>query len=176
MSIDNAPTSADHINPLRKFHRRSDFDCGVESLNLYLKNTARQNASRYHSQTFVISPSENLETVAGYYTLTLNTKRSEESPKDYHVPPEGSVPVALLARLAVDVNFQGRNLGRALLMDALRRCRDVADQVGCVAVEVDALDDNAASFYRKYGFVVIDEREPLRLYIAMATIVNLFPR
>src|SRR5437660_754259 len=99
MSTDSPDRSDFTIAPLEKSHNRADFDCNVDSLNSFLRSNARQNASRFHSRTYVAYPSDHARTIAGYYTLTLNAKRFDEAPRDYHVPIDGSVPVALLARL-----------------------------------------------------------------------------
>jgi ribosomal protein S18 acetylase RimI-like enzyme len=173
MSTDNQLERSYSIVPLEKGHKRQHFDCSKAPLNTFLRENARQNATRFHSRTFVICPGDDAQTIAGYYTLTLNEKRFDESPRDYRVPIDGGVPVALLARLAVDYRFQGRRLGELLLVDAMRRCRLVAEQAGCCAIEVVALDDRAAGFYRKYGFAIIDDRDPLRLYISMADVLKL---
>ena len=78
------------------------------------------------------------------------------------------VPVVLLARLAVDKSTQGVGLGDWLLLDALQRSVDISSGLGIHAVEVDALDDQAAAFYRKYGFMPLLD-EPLHLYLPLAT-------
>jgi GNAT superfamily N-acetyltransferase len=62
------------------------------------------------------------------------------------------IPVALLARLAVDRRHQGNGLGRSLLLDALRRVIRASDELAVRAVTVDAIDERAASFYRHFGF------------------------
>jgi hypothetical protein len=49
----------------------------------------------------------------------------------------------------------------------------VADRTGCCAIEVVAIDEGAARFYKKYGFVEVDNREPLRLYISMKNVIDI---
>ena len=66
---------------------------------------------------------------------------------------------ALLARLAVDQSTQGQGLGAALLVDALERCLTLAEALGVHAVEVDAIDSVAKSFYEKYGFNHVGTRK-----------------
>jgi GNAT superfamily N-acetyltransferase len=63
------------------------------------------------------------------------------------------VPVIVLARLAVDRSEQRKGLGKALLKDALIRCMQAADIIGCRAILVHAKDEAAGEFYRRFGFV-----------------------
>lgn len=63
------------------------------------------------------------------------------------------VPLLLIARLAVDCAFQGLGLGTDLLADALRRCAAASDIAGVRAVIVHAIDDQAAGFYDRHGFI-----------------------
>jgi GNAT superfamily N-acetyltransferase len=80
--------------------------------------------------------------------------RKEESPariaKGLAKHPIG---VILLARLAVDRNEHGAGLGKTLLVDALTRALTAADAIGARAILVHAIDEEAASFYKKFGFV-----------------------
>ena len=88
--------------------------------------------------------------------------------------PKHPVPVVLLARLAVDLSSQGAKIGEGLLLDALQRALNLAAGVGVHAVAVDALDDAAAKFYRKYGFTPLLDN-PLSLYLPISTIEELLP-
>jgi len=90
--------------------------------------------------------------VVGYYSLAPGSvakkPASERSAKSAPDP----VPIVLLARLAVDKAEQGMGLGSALLKDSLQRALAGAQIIGGRAVLVHAIDADAASFYRKYGF------------------------
>jgi GNAT superfamily N-acetyltransferase len=78
--------------------------------------------------------------------------------------PRIDVPVILLGRLAVDKTVQKQGLGAILLLDALARSLHISAQVGIRAVEVDAIDEAAKSFYLKYGFVpLLDDQRHLFL-------------
>jgi predicted N-acetyltransferase YhbS len=91
--------------------------------------------------------------VVGYYSLSAGSVRKEESPariaKGLAMRPIG---VILLARLAVDRNEHGAGLGRTLLVDALSRALTAADAIGARAILVHPIDDEAAAFYKKFGF------------------------
>ena len=95
--------------------------------------------------------------VVGYYSLSAGSVLREESPprigKGLAKHPVG---VILLARLAVDRGERGTGLGKLVLVDALVRAANAADQIGARAVLVHAIDEEAATFYEKFGF----ERSP----------------
>lgn len=150
-------------------HRTETFACGREQLDLWLRAFAGQGQRRDASRTFVVADPE--DQVAGYYTLVAAQAAHAEATPDVrrgmskHFP----IPVVLLARLAVDQRHQSRGLGAALLADAMRRTVEAADRVGIRAVVVDALDADAASFYRRYGFAALPGNE----LTLMATIARL---
>ncbi len=58
----------------------------------------------------------------------------------------------VLARLAVDANWQGKQIGTGMLKDAIQRTLIVAEQAGIRALLVHALSDKARGFYRHWGF------------------------
>lgn len=158
------------IVPLTPQHNRAVFDCGVASLNEFLHRYARQNENKGLSRTFAASPAGDATCIAGYYTLSSGALKAEQMPPEKL--PRYPVPVAHLGRLAVDRNWQGRGLGERLLLDALRRCAEVADEIGIYAVEVVALNEAARHFYERYGFAGLSDN-PQHLYLAMKVIKSL---
>ena len=90
----------------------------------------------------------------GYYALTNASvdvsALSPEVVKQYKLPTH-LLPVVRLARLAVDIRFQGRGLGQFLMVDAMSRAIRVAESTGCIGHVVDAKDDQAANFYESFG-------------------------
>ncbi|MGH9598232.1 MAG: GNAT family N-acetyltransferase, partial [Terracidiphilus sp.] len=79
------------------------------------------------------------------------------------------VSATLLGRLAVASNLRGQGLGRTLLLDALRRALAHSAHVASAGVVVDAKDENAVTFYSKYGFVPLIGSDH-RLFLTMRTI------
>lgn len=136
----------------RSFHLADAFDSGRPQLDTWLRAYAGQSQQRDAARTYVVAQPDGR--VAGYYTLVAARIEHEEATAQVrrgmskHFP----IPAVLLARLAVGREFQGRGLGAALLADAMRRCVRVAGEVGIRAVVVDALDEQAAGFYRRFGF------------------------
>lgn len=153
-------------------HERNAFRCGEPELDAYLQRSARQNGLSDLGRTYVLSPSATPNRVAGYYTLAAGAVLVTRLPPAMaRSLPGYPVPVVLLARLAIDVEFQGQRLGEALLLDAFAKARDVAEIAGTHAVLVDALHDKAADFYKKYGFVQLVDA-PRTLVLSMAVVRN----
>ena len=136
--------------PLEKSHDLSTFDCGSTPLNDYLRKHAFQNQQNRSARTYVVLRAAR---VVGYYTLAAGSVERGETPERVAKGLANyPVPVFLLARLGVDQAEKGKGLGAALLKDALSRCAQAADFVGCRAVLVHAKDQQAQAFYRKFGF------------------------
>ena len=127
------------------------------------------------SRVFVAIPEE-LEEVAGFYTLSAGSVERETLPEDVMKRlPRYPVPVALLGRLGVDRRWVGQGLGRALLIDALRRVHHASDSLAVYAMVVDAKDDRARAFYERFGFIVLPD-SATRLFLPMSTLESLFER
>lgn len=162
------------IEPLGKRHDRASFKCGVAALERYLREQARQDAARHVAVPFVlVRKGDNV--VRGYYTLSSSGVDLGDLPPAVakRLPSYPVVPVTLLGRLAVDRTCRGQGHGERLLVDALRRSLQAADQVGSAAVVVDAKDVDARAFYRHFNFLDLPGRSR-RLFLPMATIAKLF--
>lgn len=137
--------------PIGPHHTLGHFNSGKPELDAYLKEMALHNHNALHARTFVIAD-EAFE-VAGYYALCAGMISRKDAPRNVagqRAPRD--IPVALLARLAVDQRHHGRGLGNALLKHALLSVLASAEHVAFRAVMVHAIDDKAAGFYQKYGF------------------------
>lgn len=135
---------------LSEAHDTSLFDCGVPSLNDWLKKYALTSQKSDGAQTFVAHRGK---TVVGYYALAAGSVSPDESPERVRAgQPRRDIPVIVLARLAVDKKEQGAGLGKALLKSALLACERAAETIGARAVIVHAIDEQAASFYRRFDF------------------------
>jgi GNAT superfamily N-acetyltransferase len=157
------------IERLEKTHQRAEFRCGRAPLDDFLRMQASQYDKRNLGRTYVaVRPGE--KRVYGYYTLASGAVSFRNLPDEAaRKLPQHPVPAILLARLAVDGSTQGQGLGFALLIDALKRCMEMAEVLGVHAVEVDAIDQQAEMFYRKHGFIPLLDN-PLHLYLPIATI------
>lgn len=152
------------IEKIGPHHDRAGFGCGHESLDVYLKQYARQNQESGISRTYVaVRPGR--KEVQGYYSVSSGAVVFEQIPDERRKGlPRYPIPVAHLGRLAVDREAGGQGLGELLLMDAFERIVRIADEVGMHAVEVVAIDESARRFYLKYGFTSLAD-DPLHMYI-----------
>lgn len=161
------------IERLDRSHQRDDFCCGKALLDQFLRTLVSQYEKRRLGRTYV-AVRGSAKRVDGYYTLASGSVPFQNLPAEAGKKlPRHPVPVILLARLAVDQAAHGQGLGKLLLTDALQRCLDLSEHLGCHAVEVVAIDQQAEAFSQKYGFVSLSDQE-LHLYLPMATIQAAF--
>jgi predicted GNAT family N-acyltransferase len=159
---------------LNSKHRKKEFSCGKEMLDNYFQKQANQDIKRKLSACFVLNDKET-DLVKGYYTLAQNsldqnlipTQFQKKLPNSYK-----SIPTTLLGRLAIDNRFQGKGVGKLLLIDALRRSYEISKSIGSFAIVVDPIDEDAKQFYAKYGFIKLPDSG--KMFLPMNTIKTLF--
>lgn len=162
--------TAFYIEKLRREHSVENFDCGQEALNRFLVRFALPNQLANASQTYVGLAGEE---IAGFYTLVVSEIAYEDAPERLTKGlARYPVPVAILARLAVSVDQQGKGVGAGLLKDAMKRTLQAADIIGIRAFIVHAKDDNAKRFYERFNFAP-SPTDPLHLYLLIKDIHKL---
>jgi GNAT superfamily N-acetyltransferase len=137
--------------PLNDQHRVDDFDSGKPELDDYLRDMALYNQHQGYTRTFVIADAEHR--VVAYHALCAGMISRNNAPKQVagHGAPR-EIPVALLARIAVDQKYQKQGLGGALFKNACLSVISSSQLVAFRAIMVHALDDEAEAFYERYGF------------------------
>lgn len=161
---------------LTRHHNRADFDCGVAALNEYLQRYARQNHESGGAKTFVAVSPKAATAVLGYYTISPGAIAFTKAPATLTKKlGRYEVPVFRLGRLAVSVTMQGHGLGGDLLLAAGARALAVAQEVGGVALAIDAKDERAAVWYERFGALrLLDDR--LKLVLPLDTIAAALKR
>lgn len=155
------------IEPLTRNHNRTAFNCGIESLDRYLKRQASQDIKRRVSRVFVVRGRQEKTRVLGYYTLsTLSIDLSVLPEKLAKKLPKHPIPAALIGRLAVDISAQGKGIGKMLLCNAIKRTLAVSADIAIYAIVVDAINQEAESFYMQYGFSHLAS-EGKRLFLSL---------
>jgi GNAT superfamily N-acetyltransferase len=159
---------------LNSKHIRDEFSCGKDILDNYFYTQAKQDVKRKLSACFVLIDNES-NNISGYYTLSSNSIANELIPESFRkrLPKSYmSLPAILLGRLAVDKRFQGRGLGKLLLIDSLKRCYHSSESIGAFAVIVDPIDKESERFYEKFGFIKLPDSG--KMFLSMKTIEKLF--
>jgi GNAT superfamily N-acetyltransferase len=161
------------IAPLSNQHDRKSFDYGEQSLNQYLYSYASQDVRRRVNRVFVASTQNATRQVIGYYSLSAGSLEAADLPEELRRRlPKYPVPVVLLGRLAVAKSHQGDGIGSILLGDALQRVAEASQVMAVYAVVVDALNNQAADFYRQFGFIPLPG-QPRKLFLPMDSIAAL---
>jgi predicted N-acetyltransferase YhbS len=151
--------------PLNKLHILVGFSSSRTSLNSWLVDRAIANEEQGASRTFVICEGDS-QKVIGYYCLTQGAIGHDAVSAKFKRNMPNPLPVTVLGRLAVDQHHAGQGLGLALLKDAVLRARLAAVQAASRGIFVQALDEQAASFYLKFGFTR-SPSEPLYLMLSL---------
>jgi GNAT superfamily N-acetyltransferase len=162
--------SAWHEEPISKRHDREAFDCGETALNEFLQRYARKNHEMGGAKTFLAIDDADDKTILGYYSLSPASIAYARTPE---LVRRGlaryDVPAFRLARLAVDLKFQGQGLGGQLLLSAGKRCLLASAEVGGVAILIDAKNKRVAAWYASYGALPLLDA-PLSLVLPLRTI------
>jgi GNAT superfamily N-acetyltransferase len=137
--------------PLGADHQLEGFDCGKPALDDWLLRHARQAQGSGSAKTFVVADGVR---VAGYFSLTVGQVDTLDAPERMRKGMgQYPVPVVILARLAVSRQDQGHGIGLGLLRDAIRRTMLIAEQAGIRAMLTHPIDEEAAKFYARFGFI-----------------------
>jgi predicted GNAT family N-acyltransferase len=151
-------------------HDRSNFCCGQETLDTYIRKQASQDLKKRVSTVFVLIDDPETSVLA-YYTLSAYTIDIAALDETFakRLPRYPALPATLLGRLAVDNSQKGKRFGELLLIDSLKKSLDASIQVASLAIIAEALDESALSFYLKYGFQPF-KQEPMKLYLPMKSV------
>ena len=155
------------IEKLGPEHALDAFDCGREELNRFLTRFALVNQQARAAQTYVAISGQS---VVGYYSLSVGEVAFDDAPNRLRKGlARHSVPIMLLARLAVSVAWQGHGIGAGLLKDAMHRTLQAADIAGIRAFAVHAMDETARRFYEHFEFIP-SPTDPLHLFLLIKDI------
>jgi GNAT superfamily N-acetyltransferase len=153
--------------PLTAAHDVSMFSCGKPSLDRWLKTRGLSNQEKGFTAVLVVHQANR---VIGYYGLAPTAILPSALPRPIRTgQPPDPVPCLLLGQLATDQDWVGRGIGTGLVKHALQRCVAAADLIGGRALIVNAVDIEAASFWKRRGFLPSKD-DPLVLFRSIADI------
>lgn len=143
----------------------ASFECGKAVLDDWLKRRALCNEALGASRTYVVGEAGK---VVAYYCLANGALVHAAAPGRLRRNMPDPIPVMLVGRLAVDRRLHGRGVGGALVRDAIFRTLNAGAIAGIRAIMVHALDQDAARFYRRCGFLH-SPVDPLILMLPLET-------
>lgn len=159
------------LQVLEKKHKRKDFSCGLVELNNYIKQYVSQDVKRKLAVCYVLEDED--KNVIAYYTLSSGRVDLSDIPDDLKSSLKyAEIPVVIIGRLAVHVDYQGNKLGQILLIDALKRIIEISALVGNHAVIVDPINESTEKFYSKFGFIRLKDSK--RMFLPLKTVAALF--
>jgi GNAT superfamily N-acetyltransferase len=163
--------SAYDLELLSAHHDRKSFRCGRESLEKYLRETAKGHLEKGVSVTRVLVErgARKPKPILGYFTLTSSLAMAKNWPGTGKGLPPLPLPIVLLARLAVGDDWQGKGIARLLLAAAREIAASSMRASGGIGMAVDPADEELVTFYEKYGFMRVDETS-LRMYLPLASL------
>jgi len=143
----------------------ASFHCGQPLLDEYIRRYASQDVRRNVARVFMATPEPGSRQLAGFFTLSAGSVNCSDLPEALAKKlPRYPVPVALIGRLAVATDFQGKGLGSILLADACQKVAHASATLAVAGIVVDAKDVAAANFYRHFGFLTLPG-QPARLML-----------
>lgn len=148
-------------------HDLDGFNSGKPELDAWLRSSAAHAAAMNTGRTFVWHAGDGR--VVAYFTLAAHLVAHESLPSKVGRGSPDAIPAVLLARLALHRSLHGQGLGSELLWDALSRAVAASHQVAARLVVVDAIDEDAVSFYQHHGFIPVPGN-PHRLVQKMTSI------
>ena len=153
--------------PLTAAHDGSEFSCGKPTLDHWLKTRALSNQQKGFTAILVVHEAGR---VVGYYGLAPTAVVPSVMPRSIRTgQPPNPVPCLLLGQLATDTGWAGQGIGTGLVKHALQRCVQAAGLVGGRALMVNAVDDEAAGFWQRRGFLPSKD-DPLVLFRSIADV------
>ena len=153
--------------PLTARHDVTRFSCGQPALDHWLKTRALTNQEKGFTVVMVVHDDGR---VVGYHGLAPTAVVAAVMPRRVRTgQPPDPIPCLLLGQLAADTAYAGSGIGTGLLKHALARCVAGARLIGGRAVVVHALDDQAAAFWRRRGFLPPTD-DPLTLFRSLPDI------
>ncbi|AAY49472.1 GNAT family N-acetyltransferase [Xanthomonas campestris] len=160
-----------HFDPDVTYALQKKFDCGVEVINNFVKNSLKQQVRKSLSVAYVLTDASESDKFIGFYTIAQHhIKVLPESIYSGSLP--NAIPCSRLIMLGVDKGYQGKKYGSMLMKHALELTKNAARQIGSFGMYLDA-DPGAVNFYTSLGFHLLNGNaapSPSPMFIPISSI------
>ncbi len=146
--------------PINRKHIFENFESGEPLLDEWLKKRAISNLELGASRTYVICPKGG-QVVIGFFSLNMGQMLAGETMGSMRRNMPNQIPAVVLGRLAIDLKWQRKGLGRALIFEAMRRAIRASEDVAARLVIVHAISSVAENFYKHHGFTRLPVEAPM---------------
>ena len=156
----------------KALHDRSAFSCGFQPIDNFFKKSLSEQTKQSLIVAYVAVADGR---VVGFYTLSAHMVQADVAQTLLGRTRSPSVPAWYIKAVAVDLEWQGRGIGNALMIDAMRRAAALSEQAGAAAIVLDVLRDDGferrLQFYKALGFKPIDDpSNPDRMFISISDV------
>jgi GNAT superfamily N-acetyltransferase len=157
------------VEPLAATHVLAGFDCGSPAQSGWLIEHAQQAHRAGLSRVYVVRGLDDPDQrVVGYYALAAGSVApADATPRLMRGAGRYHQPVVILTRLGVDRTAQGVGLGRALVVDALRRIATASEVIGVRALLIHCESDAARDFYLRLAKFEPSPTDQMHLLLLM---------
>ncbi len=132
---------------LRAGHLLDGFECRSPEQTDWLRRHARQSMGVGTTRVLVVTPADS-DVVVAYYAWCMASVSLADAPSRVRQGAGRSPqPVALLARLGVDVGHEGCGLGAGMLRDVIVRTCALGEEIGSRELLVHVETVEARDFY-----------------------------
>ena len=145
---------------LTSAHNLDQFNSGEPVLDEWLRVRALSNLESGASRTYVICPKAT-ENVVGFFSLSMGQILASEVIGSMRRNMPNKIPAVVLGRLAIDLSWQSKGVGRALLGEVMRRSLRASEVVSARLVIVHAISPAAENFYIHHGFTRLPVEAPM---------------
>ncbi len=158
----------------KALHDRSAFSCGFVQIDNFLKSSLSGQIKAGMVTAWIATAGDD-PAVLGFYTLGAMAVRANLGPSKWQRAGVPDIPMIYVRAVAVREDMQSKRLGTALLVDAMKRCIGVAEQMGASAIVLDVLEnehfDRRWKFYAELGFQPLgDPDNPHRVFTPMSDV------
>lgn len=123
------------------------FTCRSSEQTTWLRRHARQSHASGSTKVLVVTPHDSSDVVAYYAWRMAHLDLETAPPRLVKGAGRYPQPVALLARLGVHEDHEGKGIGAGLLIDVITRLVSLSENIGCRGLLIHAETNEARDFY-----------------------------